>query len=352
MQYTFLMSSERSGSNLITRMIDSHSACCGPSPVHLLRLLLDHRARYGNLRDNANWHKILEDTVALFNSKTGIWKSKWNFNQLSNAVQQRTLAALLQTIYEKEARLNGKARLFIKENHLYRYLPFIFSAIPAAKIIYLARDPRDMALSWKLSPILRGSVIRAVNVWREDQQAALQVLDWLCEQEKIHPVRYEQLVAEPENELRQICSFLEIEFEYNMLEFSRNHQTVANAECASDWKNLQKPVMSKNFNKYRKGLSDEEIQYIEAACYREMDRLGYTRDFELAQSAGKLQEAITPLERQEKAEYLQVPLDERQLRQKRASVIREIEKRPCLPLTAMHISEDTSPITQTMEACG
>jgi hypothetical protein len=339
MKYTFLLSSERSGSNLITRIMDCHSSYCGPSPVHLLRLLLDNRGRYGNLSDESNWKRLIQDALALYDSKTGLWKSKWNFEQLKTSVEDRSLTALLRTIFEQEARLNGKPGLFIKENHLYRYLPFVLSAVPQARIVYLVRDPRDMALSWKLSPILRGGVIRAANVWQHDQQAALQVFRWLYDFEKIYMIHYEHLVAEPENVLRDLCSFLGIEFEHGMLEFSRDRQTVANAGRASDWKNLQKPVMTTNFNKYKKGLSEKEIQYVEAVCHQEMAQLGYTREYTLTGERADLEAAVSPLERYEKEEYVQVPEAERQLRQTRTRVLRRIEAQPLLPVWQVHAKE-------------
>ena len=328
-EFTFLMCSERSGSNLITKMMNNHSRYCGPSPVHLMRVLLENRHRYGDLQISENWQTLLADARDLFGTKTGVWKTEWPDIA---AHMNHSLVALIQLIYEKEARANQKERLFIKENHLYRYLPFIMSAFRGHKIVYLVRDPRDMALSWKRSPILRGSVIRAANIWRQDQKEGLRLLDWLLEQNMIHLIKYEQLVSDSEYELRKLCDFLEVEFEYAMLEFNKNYLTSANANSTSDWQNLKKPVMKQNFNKYKKGLSIDEIEYIEAVCFEEMERFGYKREYLFRDDKEKLEKKIERIERHEKEEYLSLPEEERHLRKKRADVIARIEKRPVISI--------------------
>ena len=72
-KFVFLLCSERSGSNLITRMLGSHPVVCSPSPAHLVRILCENRLRYGDLRVDRNWHALLDDTMALFLTKLGSW---------------------------------------------------------------------------------------------------------------------------------------------------------------------------------------------------------------------------------------------------------------------------------------
>ena len=62
-QFDFLLCSERSGSNLITQILDSHSEVSGPFPSHLLLRVGRHVARYGDLRDDASWRALVTDVV-------------------------------------------------------------------------------------------------------------------------------------------------------------------------------------------------------------------------------------------------------------------------------------------------
>ena len=206
MEFTFLMCSERSGSNLITRLLDSHSHYCGPSPTHLFRILLDHRDRYGDLSDDGNWSRLVGDAVELFNTQIGVWRTTWDPARLAAATPRRTLGALLATIYGAEAEAHGKPRIFIKENHLYRYLPFLLAEFPDLRVVWVVRDPRDMALSWKRSPNLRGCVIRAARTWQADQSEALRVYAQLRDSGRIALLRYEDLVADAPAVLEPLCS--------------------------------------------------------------------------------------------------------------------------------------------------
>lgn len=49
MKFDFLICSERSGSNLITKLLDNHSKYCGPTPPHLLRVFYPVLDKYGDL---------------------------------------------------------------------------------------------------------------------------------------------------------------------------------------------------------------------------------------------------------------------------------------------------------------
>ena len=44
------------------------------------------------------------------------------------------------------------------------------------------------------------------------------------------------------------------------------------------WQNLSKPIMKDNFNKYRTGLTKEEIQIFESIAHNSLKALGYSLD--------------------------------------------------------------------------
>lgn len=312
--------------------MDAHRKYCGPSPTHLFRILLENRHQYGNLEEDSNWSHLLNDTAALLNTILGVWLSQWTPEELDRTVSHKSMADLLRTIYETEAERNGKVRLFVKENHTYEHIPFLESAFPNSKYVFVVRDPRDMALSWKKSPNLRGSVIRASRVWNTDQKACLKLYSSLRDFSRIFLLRYEDLLVQPEKQLRQLCDFLQVEFDSTILDFSGIHLTQKNAGCSADWRNLEKPLIRKNFNKYKSELSEEEIRYIEATNREEMDLLGYERDYQISTKLSELEKAILPDEKHEKPEYLRQPDSQRIVRQRRQDVIDRIRARLKIPV--------------------
>ncbi len=335
---TFLMCSERSGSNLITHMFDAHPDCCGPEPTHLVRILAENRCRYGDLEDDSAWRELCGDAADLLATMVGSWRRTWSAAGLAAAPPQRSLVSLVRTVLKAEAKAAGATHLFIKENHLYRYLPFVQRAFPGVKIVAMVRDPRDMALSWKRSSILRGDVVRAAQVWREDQEALIRVLGFLQPGRDIHLLRYEDLVADPARELAAACRVAGLPFDAAMIAF---HDSAAAAEAAGrteDWKNVARPVMADNFGKWRAGLDATEVAYIEALCGPAMDVFGYDRASADPRPVAELEAELLPRERQDKPGWATVPAEEKMIRARRAEVLARITARPWLAPAAWSVA--------------
>ena len=330
----FLMCSERSGSNLITRMFDAHPDCCGPSPSHLVRILAENRFRYGDLRDDGAWKLLLQDAADILATKLGVWNRSWTAAQLAEACRERTLAALVRTVFEAEAEAAGKHHLFIKENHLYRYLPFVQRAFSGPKILAMVRDPRDMALSWRRSPILRGGVVRAAGIWYEDQMNLLRVMGFLGPEREIHLLRYEDLIRDPEDRLEEACRFAGLEWDPAMTAFHHRETAVRDAGRSDDWKNLGSPVLSGNHRKWVTGLTPTEAAYVEAVCAEPMAALGYDRELNDPRSVEELEALLRPLEPYDKPGWEEVPAKEKELRLARTRVVQRIAARPAAAVTA------------------
>jgi hypothetical protein len=332
MRFDFLIASERSGSNLMVRILNSHSKVCGPAPTHLIRTFVWNRKNYGNLSIDANWMALITDVSALLGNQLGKWKTVWPAKKLEKSVSERRLAAVIKTVYEAEASTMGKQRLFVKENQAALLAPFIMRSFPEARFLHLVRDPRDMALSWKLSPNHPGGVMRGSRVWHEDQIQAQFVCGGLYSAERVMTVRYEDLLAFPGKILRKICGFLDLTFEENMLEFYSDRLTRENAGRLKDWANLARPIMADNYTKYKKNLSEPENQWIESICGHGMKHYGYITEFPLTVPHEALERQLGELENnftREKTEKTTVALDseEKQIRQKRLDVIRRIVNR-------------------------
>lgn len=324
---TMLMCSERSGSNLITHMMGAHPDVCSPAPSHLIRVLAENRCRYGDLQVDSHWERLLADGLDLLRTQLGTWRRTWTVRELRQAVPERDLSALVRHLFAGEAQAAGCDRLFIKENHIHRYLPFLQRTFSNLQIVYLVRDPRDMALSWKNSPILRGDVVRAAGIWHEDQRQGLQVMGYLNAGVDVLQLRYEDLVSEPYGELERICAMLDLKPDPTMVEFHRDGDAIRASGRSDDWKNLERPLMRANFGKYRAGLTPAEIGYVEAVCGEVMTAFGYEPEME-GTSLSALQAELLPLERQNKPGYAQVPAAEKDLRRARAAVVARIESQP------------------------
>lgn len=273
------MCSERSGSNFITKLLNGHSNICGPSTKHIVNPVARNLFRYNVLSDEKNWEELLGDIERLFNVGFSFWKSEFDRAHLKRTVAPGDVGALIRTIFLDEAHAHGKEHISIKENHVYEFFPFLLQEFPDARYIYLTRDPRDMALSWKKNLDHPGGVIQAAKQWRQDQVQSLKNHWLLARQDKAFQLRYEDLIMDPERYCQNMCAFLGLPYEADMLEFHKDKFTKQNAQSVAAWKNLAKPVMSDNSRKYREELSERETRAIETICFYEMKQLGYEPDW-------------------------------------------------------------------------
>ena len=95
------------------------------------------------------------------------------------------------------------------------YVDSILGAIPDARLIFLARNPLDIAASLKRRGEWRRT-LRMVWGWNRGTATAVQWTD--TDPERVKVVRYEDLVRVPQETMREICSFVDIEFEDDLLE--------------------------------------------------------------------------------------------------------------------------------------
>ena len=172
-------------------------------------------AAYAALKENAvlrvNKYRSDEEVARL---------EQWLDDQ--SEVSPRAIARFVYQQMPLEAQ--GK-HVFIKENNAQPMLPFLVDCFPDAKFIFQVRDPRDFLLSavarrkrWMGNKF--GSVRNALNVWRDDQAGGLAAYGLLGNQ-RVFLQRYEDLVANFDETMTDLCAFLDISFDERMHKFTR-----------------------------------------------------------------------------------------------------------------------------------
>jgi Sulfotransferase family len=137
------------------------------------------------------------------------------------------LADAIAAVYETYAARSGKPRWGDKTPMYMQHLRMLERLFPDARYVHLIRDGRDAALSFLQMP--EGIVTRT---WAHPTDAAGFASQWRTEVSaarrlgrRVGPsryleVRYERLVAAPEEELRRICEFAGIGFEPGMVDYT------------------------------------------------------------------------------------------------------------------------------------
>ncbi len=284
----FLLSSERSGSNLLRSIFRAHSNISAPSPPHLLNAFYPLLPYYGDLNEKENFFNLCHDTVKVLNSQLTKWNKSFEPREIQENASVSNLLGIMDYVYAKAAEEEDNGdRLFFKEINTQEYAFQLLNGFPDAQFIYLIRDPRDFVLSSINSPNHPGDMESFATDWKNEQQKILEIYTDLLVQRKVYAIHYEDLLTNPEAILRKLCGFIEESFEDNMLEFFKKEQTQKEANQIKNWSNTQKPVLSDNFQKYLKSFSKEEIAKLEEIAYYEMMLTDYPLTSDLPKHSSK-----------------------------------------------------------------
>jgi hypothetical protein len=190
-------------------------------------------------------------------------------------VQGRSYRELLQGMFDLAAAprvtIHGVKEVWIDE-----FIPALAAAFPQMKFIEIVRDPRAVCASKNVKAekypwlfLCRQWRKLAAIAWSHTKQ-------WKSLTGRVLLVRYEDLVREPEKQIRRMTDFLALPFAPEMLD-SRNYiggdgeQWIQNSSFDSQ----TGAVNDSSLEKWRNVLREEEIGFIESICGPEMHLLGY-----------------------------------------------------------------------------
>lgn len=112
------------------------------------------------------------------------------------------------------------------------HLGLIHACLPGARVVWMERDPDDVALSCfqkTLSPGLSWAASLEGIRWKQRSLVRLKE-HWMA---RIHnpvlTVRYEDLVQDPEGQARRLMAFLDLPYDAAMLDFHQRRRHVATA---------------------------------------------------------------------------------------------------------------------------
>jgi hypothetical protein len=264
--------SGRSGTSLLTRMLDAHSAIGVPYESHLYNRIYPLIRGNTNLGDEATRRRLVR--LILRTSPLQHWSPRPTLEGTLAAIRRPGFHGIVEGLLNGWAASRGKPRWGEKTPAHTLCWRTILDGFPDLKVIHLVRDGRDVALSFRSAPFGPKHVYQAARHWTtylaaaEAAQAALGERAFLT-------VRYEDVLESPERELRRICAFLGEPYEAAMLTYYRG-----NAAYPTDARNLtglRQPVREGNREKWRTQLTPREQRIFEALAGGSLERYGYPR---------------------------------------------------------------------------
>ena len=216
-QPVFLVGCGRSGTTMLRLMLDSHPLLAIPGESNFIRYRWADRRAYWS-KDRFLPQRLLEDILADDNFRR--WGDPRRRCERSSSHPSSPRASPTSSRHRFAHTRIATASLVGGTRHPSYVLsiPAIAGLFPDAKFVHLIRDGRDVALSYLGMPMFEGGIWHAAWRWRDWVTAGIRSGRSLGPERYIE-VRYEELVAQPETELRGLCTFLGLEFDERMLSF-------------------------------------------------------------------------------------------------------------------------------------
>ncbi|WP_220213860.1 sulfotransferase family protein, partial [Streptomyces shenzhenensis] len=208
----FVLGCPRSGTTLLQLMLHAHPRIALPPETRFVLPAYERRLGFGDLREPVN-------RAALAHWITG--RRETRFHELgldAGDVAGRiaggppTLGSALGIALKAYADSHGKARWGDKRPAYALHVEEILRLFPDAQFVHLVRDGRDCVASLLGMPWWHRGFHEAVATWAQVTDVTRRYARRLGPG-AWHEVRFEDLITDPEHQLRMICAYLGEEYD-------------------------------------------------------------------------------------------------------------------------------------------
>ena len=275
-----MIGTQRSGSNLLRVMMKELGNISAPHPPHILERFVPLLPAFGDLSIPENFYKLVEYVCQLVECNPVSWTED-GFTLSGEEIVQRceesSLAEVFRVIYDMLAEHERAAMWMCKSMANIHYTDLLEERIKPF-YIHLYRDGRDVALSFKKAIVGEKHIYALASQWKQEQDLSLSLFRMLGTG-RVLQIKYEELLAAPQREMKRICSALGLTYTDKVMDYYKSGESKKTAQSGKMWENVEKPVISDNYNKFRKELSEEDILLFERVAGDTLVALGYSLCF-------------------------------------------------------------------------
>ncbi len=275
MQFFQLIGTQRSGSNLFRLMLNELDDFFAPHSPHLLSTFFPIIDSYKNLNNDENFRVLVDDMLRWVKFNPVKWSKIPSYQKINETIDYRNIFQIFKSIYTfdnpKFWSCKSLQNFVFYDNVDFKKLNPIY--------IYIYRDGRDVACSFKNAAIGEKHIYNIAQQWKSDQTKCLEI------QNKVDPyfffkVKYEDLLSKPTSVLKDFCKKYGIIFNENFLNFYKSNESKKTSVSGKLWENLSRPLITNNSGKYRNQLSENEILIFESINHELLIDLGYSLENE------------------------------------------------------------------------
>jgi hypothetical protein len=281
--FFFIIGRPRSGTTLLRTILDAHPNVAIPLESPMIKELGSKYSRVKvwdvNLLLNFFNDLIIQRRFDIWDCDLITLKS-----EILSCVGEYSFSDLIKIVYLNYPSYFEKAEIEIigdKNPPFSTYPQKIFRLFPEAKYIHLTRDYRDNILSVMKVEFEAPYVPLISYRWR---YAAVRIEKLKRKYpEQFYTLKYEDLVADPEKEMKALCSFLNIDYYNSMLEFYKIKdkllQKYTIEEIEKVHKSLFNPITNVKVDGWKSKMKRKHIKQADLIAGKYAELNGYNREY-------------------------------------------------------------------------
>jgi hypothetical protein len=286
-EFFFILGRPRSGTSLLMSILDAHPSTLIPVEIPIIS---DLYPTYGKCRvwDEKQKQRFLDDLKnESFYHYYRIEDLPFDFatieKQLNALAIHSDFSDVIKVVYSNYQSWFPKAEithLGDKNPSASKEVKNYLKAFPKAKFIHITRDYRDHTLSMLNAGFGIQNPAVICYRWRKN----LEIINHLKKKypKQFFPLRYEDLVQHPEKEVQEICAFLGLDYQADMLRFyeQKTSKNIYPKHLMDLYqKSLLHPIATKNCGVWKNNMTLKDIRMCDAMVGRYAEKQGYARQF-------------------------------------------------------------------------
>jgi Sulfotransferase family len=259
MKKVFILGCPRSGTTMLQQALNRHSQIIIPPETKFFFSIVGC-SKQCQMQQVRRINEDLSIDVAL-PAKRIVTVNEARILYEEMAVKYASRLNRLNSVYFGEKTPEQTGRLFR-----------IRRVFPDAKLVFIYRDGRDVALSLTKVPWMRANLYVGFMIWLYYYAILMRAKE--NNQLDLCLVKYEDLVSKPKEELRRILAFLELSYEPTVAEGHGNREGIPLREYAWKSRALDR-ITDERIGNWRRELSPTQISRLESFGRRALTALGY-----------------------------------------------------------------------------
>jgi hypothetical protein len=279
--YVFVVGCPRSGTTLLQRMLDNHPLLAVANDSHFIPRAVEDLPLGVDpalTPDLVEWVRTYRRFYRLGLTDDAVRRA---------AAASSSYTEFVGALYSEYGRLRGKRLAGEKTPDYVRHLPRLHALFPSARSIHIIRDGRDVALS-VLEWAQDGKGPSKLALWK-DEPVAVCALWWRWQlatgrrdgrdlgPARYRETRYEDLVARPEETVRELAEFLDLP---DAAEMARFHVGRTVHQPGLSAKRAWLPPTS-GLRDWRTAMAAADVALFEALAGDMLADLGYERSVDV-----------------------------------------------------------------------